>query len=116
MINRTEIEQKYPKAYNAFHDWVIDHYESRFHFGERHTVARAPFQDLPFEMQTGVLEKFFDENDLLTSTHRGMDSWLAAVRNLASFNALWSTNGFKSRQHAQSGAFERCFEILEGKL
>lgn len=54
-----EIKSSCPKAFETFLNW-IDEYKARVGWNNMFT-AGVKFHDLPIEMQTGILERFDDE-------------------------------------------------------
>lgn len=123
--------EKYPKAVQAFCDW-IDGYKLavdwRGMFREIPTAGwvhpqPVKFHDLPFEMQSGVIERFFDEKNLLmvisAEVYDDGINWLWQIESQVSVSptGLYGGNGeYHTRSEAQQAAYEKAFEILNEKL
>lgn len=106
-MNYQEIKEKHPKAYNAFDHWLSN--------------VELPFPPIwdyltmAFEMQSGVLERFFDEQGLFFEVYMELGLNHKEIRwGIPGWNAAMT--GCATRSEAQLAAFNRAFEILESKL
>lgn len=79
-----EIKESCPKAHERFLRW-IDEYKARVGWPNLFT-AGVKFHDLPYEMQTGILERFDDEQFMSkNSVNRIIENDIKGIRYSFSF-------------------------------
>jgi len=102
-----EIKKKYPKAWEKFINW----------FAEKTSVERLDSEhyilNMFFEHRSGWLFRFFDEQRIYISViYSGIEYY---YQRWDQDMIETSDDTFKSRTDAEKSAFEKAFEILEGK-
>lgn len=127
-----EWSEKYPKSFAEFRRWLPsnskvicfyhEYYKEITIENECVECENKDYLILPFEMLSGVIEKFFEENGIILYICCGEDGkkndwYFAFAKNNFKFDDLMSSNGLYScRLSAQMQAFLKAAEILEGTL
>lgn len=115
-----EWEEKYRKSWSAFYSFLIEkdyeisynHY--KFNYFECHYGTKLT---LPFEMLTGIIDKFFEKNKIEVFViptiskeyFYGVEIWFNRKRKI-------QLSIFKTRKECQRSAFLKSAEILEKEL
>jgi hypothetical protein len=118
-MNWDLIENKYSRAFWAFMKWVSKNYAHPSPEWLEPALPNAgKFHVLPFEMQSGVLEKFFAERGMcIYIAHTGFtpERCFWSIEQAGEYTVTGDAPN-ASRPEAQQAAYERAFEILESKL
>lgn len=124
----TEWKQKYSKSFEKFINYYNEkRYKGYFHNGYKSFgwKNRGGFWDsLPFEMLTGIIEKFFEENKISFFIVRNNDSnnklynkWYSCIIEDDIFLDIDEENNcYNNKKEAQMSAYLKAAEVLEKVL
>ena len=108
-MNWNKIKEKYPKAWGLFgDDWAIKRHI--YYDDERNYME----DDVGSPVSNRLLYDFFDEQRIYIEMHRNIwrnSFWYYIIGTLKLIKPNYPT-----RTEAEEKAFEKAFEILEGKV
>ena len=127
----TEIEKKYPKAFDKFIEWLVDDKKAQniyYHYDglSNNEIIGAGYDNFEdgCSYARGAtmrdLYDFFDEQEIIISINSiiGSDKtdWRWTIYNYKTVRIYGSELTFNTRTEAEQESFTKAFEILEERL